>query len=381
MASNKLTILAIDGGGIRGIIPAYILSELENGLGAACFQLFNIIGGTSTGAIISTGLGTPDPSNTTNQFPYAASSLLNIYLNNGSQIFVKQGSDPMEASYTANDNNGNGIEPFLQNCLGATTSLSGAQAFVSQLPYNRLQQLFTTGCIVNSSGGVIANPLVGQDEGAYLFNWYDAANPATPGNDYYVWEAARSSSAAPSYFPVAHVGGGQSGRSGANEKWVVDGGVMSNNPAMWGLSEAFRLGLAQSLSDIIIVSIGTGFYPGGGGVGITNNTGWGYPADGNWSLVPWMGPDMYDLQGQKNDGTLVNIILDAVQNVAAQQLQGMVNAGLTYFRLEPTIPYSLSQMDNISPANITALLNAAKAYIAPGGAGNAVFMDVVKAVG
>lgn len=379
MASNKLIILAIDGGGIRGIIPAYILNQLEDNLGKGCYQLFDIIGGTSTGAILAAGLTTPNPSDP-NHFPYPAQALLNIYLKNGAQIFVKQGNNPLDlkASYVANDN-GKGIEPFLQNSLGATASLAYAASVTGQLAGCKVKQAFTTGCIVNSSGGVVTNPVVGQDEGAYLFNWYDAVNNGLA-DDYYVWEAARCSSAAPSYFPVAQVGGGSNGRSNANAKWVVDGGVMSNNPAMWGLAEAFRTGLAQNLSDIVLVSIGTGFYPGGGGVGITNNAGTLVPADGNWSLGPWMGPDMYDLQGQKNEGALVNIILDAVQNVAAQQLQGMMNAGLTYYRLEPSIPYSLSQMDNISPANITALLNAAKSYIAVGGAGYAVYTDVLNAV-
>jgi hypothetical protein len=140
------------------------------------------------------------------------------------------------------------------------------------------------------------------------------------------------------------------------------------------------LGLAQSLSDITIVSIGTGFYPGGGGVGIHNNAGWGFPDNGNWSLGPWMAPDMYDLQGQQNSGTLVNIILDAVQNVAAQQLQLLQLAGLNYFRLEPNIPYSLSQMDNITPANISNLQKAAANYIQPGGAGHTLFGQVLNAL-
>lgn len=379
MPSNKTTILAIDGGGIRGIIPAYIISQIEQQLGHACYQLFTIIGGTSTGAILTAGLTTPDPSNT-NNYPYDAATLLNIYMKDGSQIFVPQDNwDEMYASYIASNNNGQGIEPFLQSCLGTYCSLSNAQTAITQLPGNKLLQMFTTGCIVNSTGGVIPNPVPGQDEGAYLFNWFDAGNdPAN--NDYWVWEAARSSSAAPSYFPVAHVGGGNDGRSATPEKWVVDGGVMSNNPAMWAVCEAFRTGLAQSLSDIVVISLGTGIYPGGGGVGITNNSGGLYPADGNWSLIPWMGPDMYDLQGQKNDGTLVNIILDAVQNVAAQQLNLMTYGGLTYYRLEPVIPYSLSQMDNINPTNIANLYKTAKNYIASGGAGNALFNDVLNVI-
>ena len=379
MASNSVVILAIDGGGIRGIIPAFILNQIEIELNKPCFRLFDIIGGTSTGAILTAGLTTPNPSDTVNRLPYSAQTMLDIYVNDGAQIFVKQsGLDPMEATYYSSNGN-QGIEPFLQTNLGAKLRLSDAMSITQGQPGARIKQMFTTGCIVNSGGGVVAHPVTGKDEGAYLFNWYDAARNGTPDN-YYVWEAARSSSAAPSYFPIAHVGGGLSGRSSAAEKWVIDGGVMSNNPAMWAIAEAFRMGLAQTLSDITIVSIGTGFYPGAGGVGIHNNAGWGFPDNGNWSLAPWMAPDMYDLQGQQNSGTLVNIILDAVQNVAAQQLQLMQYGGLNYFRLEPNIPYSLSQMDNITPTNIANLQKAAANYIKPGGAGYTLFGQVLNAL-
>jgi len=51
----KCRILAIDGGGIRGVIPAYILQQLENHVGAA-YKSFDIIAGTSTGGIIVLGL-------------------------------------------------------------------------------------------------------------------------------------------------------------------------------------------------------------------------------------------------------------------------------------------------------------------------------------
>ena len=52
-------ILAIDGGGIRGIIPATVLMEIERQTGKPAAQLFDLIAGTSTGGILAVGLVKP----------------------------------------------------------------------------------------------------------------------------------------------------------------------------------------------------------------------------------------------------------------------------------------------------------------------------------
>ena len=63
----SIKVLTIDGGGIRGIIPAMILAEIQTRLGMGLFKAFDLITGTSTGGIIALGIGTgckdsgPDP--------------------------------------------------------------------------------------------------------------------------------------------------------------------------------------------------------------------------------------------------------------------------------------------------------------------------------
>jgi hypothetical protein len=57
--SDTIRILSIDGGGIRGIIPAMVIQAL---LGERKAQdAFHIIAGTSTGGIIACGLAKPNP--------------------------------------------------------------------------------------------------------------------------------------------------------------------------------------------------------------------------------------------------------------------------------------------------------------------------------
>ena len=56
--NRRIKVLAIDGGGIRGIIPAIILEAFEQALGKPLHEAFDLIAGTSTGGIIALGLGT-----------------------------------------------------------------------------------------------------------------------------------------------------------------------------------------------------------------------------------------------------------------------------------------------------------------------------------
>ena len=53
---GKKTILTVDGGGARGIIPLMALLKLELDTGQPCHELFDFVGGTSVGAIIAGGI-------------------------------------------------------------------------------------------------------------------------------------------------------------------------------------------------------------------------------------------------------------------------------------------------------------------------------------
>src|SRR2546422_5276580 len=57
---QPIRILSIDGGGIRGIIPAMVLAELERRTGRPICKLFDLIAGTSTGGVLALALTKPD---------------------------------------------------------------------------------------------------------------------------------------------------------------------------------------------------------------------------------------------------------------------------------------------------------------------------------
>ena len=52
-------ILSIDGGGIRGVIPALVLAEIEKRTNKRVADMFDLIAGTSTGGILALGLTIP----------------------------------------------------------------------------------------------------------------------------------------------------------------------------------------------------------------------------------------------------------------------------------------------------------------------------------
>ena len=53
---KKKVILSVDGGGMRGAISIAMLAELETQTGKTCQEMFDMVAGTSTGAIIAVGL-------------------------------------------------------------------------------------------------------------------------------------------------------------------------------------------------------------------------------------------------------------------------------------------------------------------------------------
>ena len=212
----------------------------------------------------------------------------------------------------------------------------------------------TTCYTINGASGINIGP--------YLFNWVDAANSSA--DDYCVWEAALSTSSAPTYFPVAQVGAGVTNGSNATSRWAVDGGVVANDPALYAIAWAFKLGLAASLSDVLVVSLGTGIY--NAGIQIIN--------EGNWGSVQWAAG--FDTNNNPTS-PLLDVLTVANELAPDQQLQLIVPQG-GYYRLEPVLPYAESALDG---TDTKQLLATATQYIDSGGAGYSLYQNVLTALG
>ena len=79
-----MKVLCIDGGGIRGLIPALVLAEIERRIGRRIGELVDLVAGTSTGGILACGLTRPGPDG---RPLYSAEELAGIYVEEGPKIF------------------------------------------------------------------------------------------------------------------------------------------------------------------------------------------------------------------------------------------------------------------------------------------------------
>jgi uncharacterized protein len=77
-------VLSIDGGGIKGIIPAMILAEIERRAEKRIAEVFDLVAGTSTGGILALGLTKPGQDGGPE---YSAKKLIDLYETEGGKIF------------------------------------------------------------------------------------------------------------------------------------------------------------------------------------------------------------------------------------------------------------------------------------------------------
>src|SRR5680860_1310623 len=95
-----MRVLSIDGGGIRGLIPALVLAEVERRSGRRVWELFDLIAGTSTGGILACALCAPNP--------LPAEQLVGLYEDEGPAIFdrsvrqrIRSGEGLLDEKYGA----------------------------------------------------------------------------------------------------------------------------------------------------------------------------------------------------------------------------------------------------------------------------------------
>lgn len=188
---RTVNILSIDGGGIRGIIPSIALVELQKMLKATCpdkdlLDHFDIIAGTSTGGLISLALTSPKH--------YSPEDILTLYRTDSTRIFHSPHSifdRIFNDKYDAQS-----FEYLLD------------ELFEEQKMYETAKEtmVLTYDLTANAVWPISTK-----------------ANPAV-----LIKNAARATSAAPTYFPPVRIDG----------KTLVDGGVAANNPSLYAIIHA-----------------------------------------------------------------------------------------------------------------------------------------------
>jgi len=232
-AMRPMRLLSIDGGGLKGLIPAEALIEIETQLDALTGRSlplgdrFDLIGGTSTGAILAVGLA----------LGLKAAELRNFYLKFGKQIFTKVfWPRRFWHSYPSGP-----LERQLKDVFGKDATLGSGKLRTNILIVSKNVTLGTTWFFTN-------NP-----KGKYFTN-----NGGLP-----LWQIVRASSAAPTYFPPRTISvPDDTGQPQDYE--FIDGGVSSyNNPSLQVFLEAtdpkYHFGWPTGTSKLLLMSLGTGF--------------------------------------------------------------------------------------------------------------------------
>lgn len=237
-------ILALDGGGLRGILTLGYLKQIETLLrerhgddaGFRLCHYFDLIAGTSTGAIIAAALASG----------WTVDELTKTYFELGRGIFEKSifRKGGLRAKYAAGP-----LIQKLKELLGESTTMGGKEL--------KTGLLIVTKRLDSGSPWPIGN----NPRGKYFGT--SPVSKAIANADYPLWQVVRASTAAPTYFEHEEL---QIVAAPGKDRVVgtfVDGGVSPfNNPAlqalMYATLDGYRVGWATGADKLLLVSVGTG---------------------------------------------------------------------------------------------------------------------------
>lgn len=239
-ADSPKKLLALDGGGIRGVLTIEILAKIETLLqeqhdnqSLRLGDYFDYIAGTSTGAILAAGLASG----------MRVSEIRDIYQNHGKQMFRR--ASPWRRvwyKYYSRD-----LQKLMQETFGANTTFGDSAL-------RCLLMVMLRNASTDSPWPVSNNPRA---------KYNDRSRPDCNLN-IPLWQLVRGSTAAPTFFPPEPIG---VATDGVDRQFIfVDGGVtMSNNPAfqlfLMAALRQYELQWPTGVNNMLIVSVGTGTAP------------------------------------------------------------------------------------------------------------------------
>jgi patatin-like phospholipase/acyl hydrolase len=300
--TEPVKILAIDGGGIRGMIPAVVLAHLERKKGRKIAGMFDLIAGTSTGGILALALTKPDGSG---KPQYAAEDVVRLYEREGRRIFHRSAWHMVNAlgSLAEEKYPSSGMEGVLEDYFGEA----------------RLKDAVTDVLITSY-----------EIERRFPFFFKSRNAKAKPDYDFPMKRVARATSAAPTFFEPCKLD-----VDTADDYYaLIDGGVYANNPAMCGLVEAKTYW--PEARDFLVVSLGTG----------EQLKPLPYDQAKGWGVAHWAKP-------------VLEIVLDGVSSTVDYQMRQILPAtpaGVPrYFRFQTRLIHGSESIDDASPENLRGL--------------------------
>ncbi len=290
-----MRVLSIDGGGIRGIVPAIVLAEVERVSGRRVHELFDLIAGTSTGGILACALTAPDDDGLSR---HTAAELVDLYRTEGPQIFRRSLWHRIASADGLIDEKHDdaGLRRALEKYLGDT----------------ELHQALTK---------VLVTTYDIEAREPYFFKSWRAEEP---GRDFKMTTVARATAAAPTYFEPFR----SRPTDGGPPLALVDGGVFATNPGMCAFAEAQRL---EPDSRTLLLSLGTG----------EQTQPIPYDTARGWGLIEWVRP-------------VIDVVFDGVADTVHYQLAQLLAEG-DYTRLQMVLDRASDALDDASARNLALL--------------------------
>lgn len=205
-------VLSIDGGGIRGLIPALVLAAFEQRAWKRTSQMFDLIAGTSTGGILACMLTSPEK--------YSAQDIANFYVSEGPKIFRQSLVRKVKTGFNLFD------EKYSNYALRVA-----------------LEHYLKAGRVSEALTPILVSTYDVGNRAPFFFKTTSARESAD--YDFPLHDVALATAAAPTYFEPVLVGGHA----------LIDGGVFATNTAMCAYAEARKMWPGEA---ILLVSIGTG---------------------------------------------------------------------------------------------------------------------------
>lgn len=299
-------ILSIDGGGVRGLVPALILAEIERRLGKPIYAQFDLIAGASTGALLALGLTRPSDADARRP-SFTAQSLVQFYRDQSQQIFPNSW-------------------PLLRALRRVFRSAYDPSAIDREL-----DKIFGDVRLKEALTNVLV-PAYEIEDGRRL--WFSSYS--TPYGDVLMRDLARGATAALTYLQPTRFAV-QRRVSAKGYVSLVDGALFANNPAPEALARGRKL-RAGSDASLMLVSIGTGASP----------QHYQFADVWSWGTLGWI------------DALLSIAFSDpAIHEEMRRALEGNNN----YFRLQPELGNPPVDIDDSRPATLQRMEQRTQEYI------------------
>ncbi len=318
---KAIYVLSIDGGGMRGILPAIVLQDLSRRMLAknrteALSKLFHLVAGSGSGALAALAMS------------YNVSHPI-------TGVPLYRGLAPIEVVEAYHALGKKVFPPGVFRSIGQAFTGKYSAEYIEEV----LKTVFGELKLDEAHTNVLVPAYYTHKGKAQLFSCSGKrdAQVLTGDQEWFIKDIARATIAAPTYFSPAYI----SGEDGKPQAYL-DGSIVANNPAL--LAYQYAKAMYPEAQEIHILSIGTGIKPSR----LTHRQ------IRDWGYFDWVNP--------ARKVPLIEVHQAAQRSLVDTQLSLMPDA--IYYRIETPLELDYVAIDDASPSSLKKLDRLGKALIA-----------------